>query len=335
MPKKPKPTTETAIQPTPVQSLVNLGEGDELFLSRYQANIDRVKEEYPTSDKLDDIMEALPDEFADPIIDIVKKSTGNQKGVYTPEGSPDFPELKIYHGTGNDPNRPKKQIPGEYYLTSGEPIGEAFEGTVLAIWSGRTMWGDAESGTASAMPLCSSMDRKIGSTLGDCEKCPNKPWRDNRQQQCSDDVVAFMLSKKLNEIVLVRFQKTSEPSGRRLVRHVKRSLAPWKKWYQITAESRTSKTDASRKWFVMHVEPMSDDDALVPKELYDFCDAMCSMLEGTYILPNIASDYRQGQKKGETQGGGGGSAGLVTAEDAEEDYGDMKDAPSAEGEPSV
>lgn len=324
---------KTAIAKAAPSSLAALGEGDVLFLERYGKAVKRVAEELPTTTEFQKITDALPEEFIDNLMGIIKRMMGSRKGVYGDSDRPDFPELRVYHGTGNDPNRPDKQIPGEYYLTSKENVGEKFEGTVLAMWGGRTMWADTAAGETSKMPICQSMDRKIGSTCGECETCPHKPWRDGEQQRCGDDMVAFMLSRDMKEIVLVRFQKTSEPAGRQLKKFTKRSMELWTKWYQLSLQARVSKTDDSKRWFVMQVEPCTGDDALVPESIHAFCDAMCVSLEATFILPNMASIYRDGQADDDdddTTEDSGGSADLMTkkADEKSENYGDMEDAPN-------
>jgi len=329
--------TETSIEKTGTISLAtSLGINNELFTERYAKELERVSDELPTQIELQQIIDNLPDDFADGISEIIRRASGKRKGVYSSDDRPDFPELRIYHGTGNDPNRPENQIPGQYYLTTKENIGKEFEGTVIALWSGRTMWGDTEAGDSVRMPICNSMDRKMGSTYGDCEKCFHRPWRDGKQQKCANDVVAFMLSKNLQDIVLVRFQKTSEPAGKQLMKFVKRSMSNWSKWYKITAEARTSKSDTNRRWFVMVVEPEGE---LVPEALHPFCDAMCSILEYTHVLPGIAATYRQAKEAVEETEEGAGSAGLVEGDentgDNKPDYGDMEDAPDENEETNV
>lgn len=328
--KKDKKSEETSIEKSKQNAITEIGQGDVLFLERYQKSIDRVAEELPSATEFQQIIDEIPDEFVEDLTSIIQKTMGTRKGIYGDSDRPEFPELRIYHGTGSDPNRPDKQVPGEYYLTTKETVGDVFQGCVLALWEGRTMWGDAEAGETTKMPICQSMDRRIGSTCGECEECPHKPWRDGQQQRCSDDVVAFMLAKDMKEIVLVRFQKTSEPAGKQLRRFVKRSMVPWSKWFNLTLTQRTSKQDSNRRWFVMEVEPASGDDALVPEGIHKFCDAMCTTLEATYILPNMAHIYRSGQAEDDeesTEEGAevsGGSAGMMS----KEDYGDMNDAPS-------
>lgn len=322
---------ETALTPTTSSSplALTLQGSPPLFFETYQKTIDRVIEEIPTPAKLQGIIDDLPEDIVDNIAEIIKKVSGSKKGVYTDDTRPDFPELRLFHGTGNDPNRPQNMIPGHFYLTSKENCGDSFIGTVLAIFEGRTMWPDNESGDEQRMPICQSMDRKIGSTYGDCNTCPHKPWSDGKKQQCGDDVVAFMLVKDLNEIVKVRFSKTSEGAGKRLVRFVKRSVMPWSRWYKITSDERISKNNKNIRWYIMEVSPVNDES--VPEAIGPFCDAMCSLLEATAILPNIADVYRRAQEVLEEQDSTevtGGSAKPLTPDDVKDaDYGNFDNIP--------
>ncbi len=290
-------TNDTKIEPVaPIKdnSLMAVLGTNEVFVKEHGAALLRIEEETPTTDKLDDIMFALPDELADPISNIMQRMNPNRKGIVSSNTQPDYTELRLFQGTGADPNRPDNSIPGQFYLSSKEVVGPEFFGTVLAIWEGRTMWGDRSDDGAPRMPICTSMDRNRGSNFGDCSTCPNRPWRDNQPQKCANDVVAFMLMKDLKDIVLVRFQRTSEPAGRQLMKLVKRGSAPWMRWFKFTTESRTSQNDKSIRWFVMQVQPVENEK--VQKELHPFCDAMCNAAERTFIYPGIAKIYAQAQQ---------------------------------------
>lgn len=317
------PKTEIVKAEQPKENkLALLGKDDPLFYNRYHDVIERVIAESPTQEDFMTIVKRLPPEQEEAILKIIKRFTGIKKGVYSTQDQMEFSELRLYQGTGNDPNRPKKQIPGEFYLNNPvENAGEFFEGAVLAIWAGRAMWGgEGESATM----LCSSMDRIVGHSLGLCDKCLHRPWRDNKIQKCGDNVTAFMLSRDLKNIVMVRFNKTSEPGGRRLMRLTKSSEFLGDRWYKLTAEPKTGKQDASHKWYVINVEASGDNSP----ELTQFCDAMCSLLEGSYILPNIASCYQRGQSARDNQTDDvPGVMERVNPEAPSADYGDFSDAP--------
>lgn len=323
----PESTTLAKVEGTSLASLV--GAGNEKFMAEYGKQVERVASNLPTPLLFQKIIDSMPDDIADKICEITKKIGGEMQGMYSNDDRPDFPELRVFHGVGNDPNRPDKQIPGEMYLTSNENAGEKFTGTVLAIWEGRTMWGDTSEGDSVRMPICQSMDRKQGSAYGDCTTCPNRPWKDGVEQRCSNDVVAYMLTRDLTEIVKVRFSKTSEPAGKQLIRLLKRDRALWMRWYTISTEQKTSAKDSSRRWYVMHVEKTGGPDPYTPETIHEFCSNMCTSLEAAFILPSLANVYRQAQQAtGDATSDEGASSGVLSAEDAENsDYGSMEDAP--------
>jgi hypothetical protein len=318
---------ETAIEKagatTGVALLDTLSGGNEEFIKNHGAAVLRIAEDLPDGDKLDDIIFNLPEEYADPISNIMQRMNPNRKGIVSSSKQPEFTELRLFQGTGADPNRPENAIPGQFYLSSKENVGPAFEGTVLAIWEGRTMWGDRSDEGGPRMPVCQSMDRIKGSHYGNCDSCPNRPWKDNKPQKCANDVMAFMMMKDLRDIVLVRFQRTSEPAGRQLMKLVKRGRVPWTRWFSITAEARTSQNDKSIRWFVMQVQPLEGEEAKVPKELHPFCDAMCSGAEKDFIYSGIARIYAQAKRVMEDIIDDGEPG--MSDDDA--DYGSMEDAP--------
>lgn len=303
-----------------------LGENNDMFVARYGEKVLRIEAEKLEDDAIWKIIWDLEDEMQDPLSDIMQRMNTNRKGILSSNNQPEFTELRLFQGTGADPNRPETSIPGQYYLSSNDNVGEKFEGTVLAIWEGRTMWGDRDGDTATRMPVCTSMDREKGSHYGDCANCPFRPWKDNKPNDCANDVMAFMLTKDLKDIVLVRFQRTSEPAGRQLMKLVKRSKVPWQRWFSIMSEKRTSSTDKSRRWYVMQVQ-VSDGDAVVPKELHPFCDAMCTSAERDYIYSGLSRIYSQAQRVMADTTPGMGETEDGTSEDNTSNEDGLKDVP--------
>jgi hypothetical protein len=314
-----------------------LGENNSpFFLVKYKDRIASVTAELPDKMTANRIIDRLPDEYADAVASIIRRSMGKRKGVYADDDRPELPELRIFHGTGNDPNRPENIIPGHYYLTTKETVGKQFIGTVLAVYKGRTMWGDRDAGENTRMPVCQSMDREVGSSFGRCEVCPNKPWRDGKQQRCSDDVVAYMLTRDLKEIVVVRFAKTSQGAGQQLIKFARRTESNWSKWYSITANATVNQNDKTQRYYVMQASPLEGEekDVYVPEALHDFCSMMCTIIEANILLPGMAHTYRQakdlltGGHVQQEKATGGGSAGMM-GDEKNPDYGEMPDAPES------
>ena len=332
------PETKEAIVPQPAAGpsmLAHLGEGNKPFLDKYSKDIERVDKEIPTPAQLQRLIDSLPEDIADNVSSILKKISGKKAGIYSENNRPDLPEMKLFHGGGNDPNRPDNMIPGHFYLNTRENIGAEFRGAVLAGWQGRTYWADRDGGDGSGLPICQSMNRVVGSAYGDCANCPHRPWRDGQKQKCSDDVGVYMLTKDLRDVVLVRFTKTSEPAGRRLLRAASRDVSLWSKWYSLTSEAKTSTQDKTWRWFAYKAEaaqekgqPLYTDEALHP-----FCDAMRILLEASIILPKIediynsAKDILVGAKSAPVSSG---AASAPMAKD-DADYGNMDDELPSDG----
>lgn len=295
-----EPSTETAIEKSAHADLSpyyeKLADGNDRFIVQYKDRIQMAEHDMLSPRQLQTIIDKLPEDLAENINAIFERLSPVRKGIYAADTKLDMTELRLYQGTGTDPNRPSNCNPGQFYLTSKENVGPIFEGIVVLIWQGRTMWGDREDN--NRVPVCQSMDRKVGSNYGDCDTCPHLPWRDNQKQLCSDDAGAFMLTKDLKELVLVRFPRTSEPAGRQLMKLVRKTRLPWMKTYKISAEEKKNEKER-RRWFEMRTEVGDYSD----ERVYDLCSALCTITEHDFILPNIAFTYKRAARMMEETGG--------------------------------
>lgn len=293
-----KEITPAVAQNPQALALYRLGEDNPKFLEKYRDDIARVQAELPSAKDTQMMLDALPDEMADDLSGLLRKLSGKKAGIYSEDSHVDFSELKLFHGTGNDPNLPKDLPPGHFYMNTQERVGPEFTGLVLALWEGRTNWPEKDSGESTGgLPVCQSMNRIIGNTFGECDKCAHKPWRDGVKQRCADDIGAVMLTKDLKELVIVRFAKTSEPSGKRLRTLVKRNVDIYSKWYSLTTEPKTHPKDKNWRWYVINVTPVpADKGGYVDERLHPFCNTMRIMLEAGLLLPKIADTYASAER---------------------------------------
>jgi hypothetical protein len=298
-----------------------LAEGNDRFITQYRDRITSAENDMPSPRQLQEVIDKLPEDLAENINGIFERLSPVRKGIYAADAKLDMVELRLYQGTGTDPNRPSNCNPGQYYLTSKENVGPTFEGIVVLIWQGRTMWGDREDN--NRVPVCQSMDRKVGSNYGDCDSCPHLPWKDNKKQLCSDDCGAFMLTKDLKELVLVRFSRTSEPAGRQLMRLVRKTRLPWIKSYKISAEEKKNEKER-RRWFEMRTE-VGD---YTEENIYDLCNALSSITDHDFILPGISFSYKRAARiMAEVGPGGNTPVGVLPGDDKpKKDY-DFEDNP--------
>ena len=279
------PAASTAIEvasPT-LQDLVGRMTTPE-FATKFASKLKVVKR--PSQKEMLQIVSEISTDYRDAAIALLRKLNPDRPGLYLADMRPQLTELRVYQGTGNDPNRPENCRVGELYLTSKQNVGTSFTGIVLALWQGRTMWPSADD--ARSAPLCTSMDRTVGSQYGRCETCPQRPWRDGEKTSCNDDVVAFMVPEDLSDILLVRFSRTSEASGRQLSKFAAKDLVPWQRYYHLTTKERTGASGAKTRWYVLRTEPTV---RMSPPELTEFYGALCNMAEHDFILPGLARIY--------------------------------------------
>jgi hypothetical protein len=333
------------------EAVVRLSDMSKRFAEEYAAELKEYSEQVPTPETFQTIVSAIAEneevegaeDMAFALSEIIQQTSSQRAGMFAKEDRVEFPELRIFHGAGNDPNRPEDQIPGTMYLNTCESVGKSFTGAVIAIWKGRTMWGNKDAGESTAAPICSSMNRVVGSEFGDCARCPEKPWRDGQKTRCGDDVIAFVLSEKLNRLVLVRFAKTSEPAGKRLFKLLKLCATNWSKWFELTLDKQENDRNV---WYALRVQPANGggDAALTPPIIHPFCEALMNNLSASFVLPGIARIYSQADSAMAGGGGGdestGGNAEPVTMSDVqnegvdEENYGVMPDV-GDDSEPNV
>jgi hypothetical protein len=272
----------------------------ENFVREYGQRILSVARDYKEPDALFELVDALSDEIPqkEALYDVLKRLNPERKGIVSEKIQAFHTDLRLFHGTGNDPNRPVDLIPGEMYYSSGEKVGKEFIGTPIFIWEGREL-AEKKAPDDDAMPkvMCYSNDRKIGSHFGECQKCTYLPWRKKAEDEeksdmyCRNYVNAFMLAQDGRELVLVRFKNTSEGAGRQLLKFAGRTPQLWYRWYSMKTLVQTSETNKKARWFIYVVGAIPGPEGLVPPALSPICDALYCAAGRDYVFPAIARSY--------------------------------------------
>lgn len=270
------------------------------FIREYGQRLLSVDADYKEPAELFELVDALPDDLPqkEALFTVLKRLSPERKGVVSDTPQAFHTDLRLFHGVGNDPNRPPDLVPGEMYYSSGDKVGKEFIGTPLFIWEGRELAEKTEDNTPGKV-LCYSNDRKVGSNLGECQKCTYLPWRKGAEKTelyCRNYVNAFMLSQDGKELVLVRFARTSEGAGRQLLKFAARTPLLWYRWYSVKTVSQTSETNKTRRWFVYTVDSLPGSTGLVPPALAPICDALYCAAGRDYVFPAIARCYAEAAK---------------------------------------
>lgn len=268
--------------------------------------------ERPSPESLMNLVDALPEEIQAPMRDMMRKTRPRKKGMNTTNEGFSPTELRLYQGTGNDPIRPAKLPPGEFYSTDSKARGSSITGVVLGIYQGRTLWPPREQGGGGGgkAPLCHSLDRLEGSRYGSCLSCPNadKPYNDGG---CTRDVVVWFMDEDASGIFELRFSKTSLGAGEALLKILQKGDNIWDRWITFETQERTEK---DRRWYVIKATPVSDlknpENNNTNLELHDVYDALASVLLADVYYPKLAVVYDRSKTSTDSPVNGGGGAAI-------------------------
>ena len=306
----------------PASTLAIAGNLDTKFVERYSRQLAAAIR--PTDAELKACVEELPKDYQAKAWSILEVLSPYKPGMYVEDARPMLTEMKIYQGTGNDPNLPENTKKGDLYLSTKRNLGTSFTGNVLVLWEGRALWSKNEDGSASKGPICMSLDRRTGNRFGDCKQCMHGPeWKDGQPSACRPTTSACMLSEDLSELVIVRFQNTSQPTGKQLKNFVTRSKAPWLRYYELGTEKQVSPKDKNRSWMTYKVSPKEN---IPPESLNRFFLTLSKFLETDVLLPSIHNIYRQATESNSIQPEGTPVAPTELPEGAAKaDYADFND----------
>jgi hypothetical protein len=203
------------------------------------------------------IVMALPEASQEAMMTLVSKTNPEKQGLHSSSSGFEPTALKLFHGVGNDPTRPRQTLPGQFYASDSRVIGEKFNAVPLAIYDGQILWPpQSNDSKESKAPICVSVDRKTGSKYGSCASCPLAPeLRPYTQGGCMREVTAYLLDENMTSIFELKFAKTSEGAGKSLMGVMKKSNNLWDRWFTFEAKERV---DGTKKWYVMQTGPVVD-----------------------------------------------------------------------------
>jgi len=267
-------TTQPSALAAPAHADPDIAALAERLPSKHAMNL--LKLSRPSPEAIATALAGLPDAEREQMNDMIDRLQG---------GSDFRPTLvKVYHGTGNDPVRPEKLPPGNFYSAGSVDLDSKLTVAVLRVWDARVLWPPKDSDTKQ--PVCSSHDSVTGTVFGECKTCPNakKKYADGG---CTPQIVAWFIDKSMTGIYELSFSKTSMQSGRALKTIVGTDRRPWYRWMNITAVPRV---DGDRRWYVTQCAPVQD--AKVPANTVT-SDALRAVLQQLATSLDIDVYYRR------------------------------------------
>jgi hypothetical protein len=272
----------------------------------------------PTPVELMDIVMALPEASQEAMMTLVAKTNPEKQGLHTSTTGFEPTALRLFHGVGSDPLRPRQTLPGQFYSADSRIIGEKFDAVPLALYEGHILWPEKSQDNnkqESKAPICVSIDRRMGSKYGSCDTCPLNPQvRQYSQGGCMREVTAYLLDRDLTSIYELKFSKTSESAGRALMNIMKKSNNLWDRWFTFEAKERTEK---GNKWYVIQAGPTVDASKVVTDPAtHPLFLALSKIIDVDIIYAAMANTYDRA--KNSTDAASGAPPPGVTSEGFDE-----------------
>jgi hypothetical protein len=202
------------------------------------------------------------------LLDLVKPGTEGIQGLPTSNRFK-IPVVKIVQPTSlTKSDCPQTARPGQLYIPNVN-LGSSIDIVPVFAYSSRTMFAP---GNNDGIIECSSLDMKTGSKYGKCQDCPNLPWRDNMRTDCIDNVVVYALTSDLKSLVKIIFSKTSEASGKFLVRQASTKRHIWDTVFTLSTESKSKNGKSWLQWKTAVSASLPSDEA---KDIAKVISGMC------------------------------------------------------------
>lgn len=281
----------------------------------------------PNPAELMEIVMKLPESMQEAMMMLVSKTNPEKQGLHSSSNGFQATALKVYHGTGNDPVRPRQTIPGQYYAADSTVIGEKFNAVPLAIYEGQILWPPKDAGEKeSKAPICVSVDRRMGSKYGSCLTCPLAPeHRQYTQGGCMREITVYLLDDKLTSIYELKFSKTSEGAGRALMGVMKKSNQLWDRWFTFDLKERVEK---DKKWYVINSGPLADAAKVnTPTTYHPLFTALSKIIDSDIYYAQMANIYDRSKNSPDAAAPGAPGAAPATFDEKEFLKGDTGAAP--------
>lgn len=303
--------------PGAFRDLAKLFPNDAMYLRRTQ----------PVDDeKLEDLIAKLPDQLQSNFRDAMEKLTPMKVGDHRARRSAiQTYDVRVYHGTGDDPMRPMLVTEGGLYGSDGTYLAAAnpelaemhkapasFDAYVLGGYDVNTLWpprekekeaalvfgiGGPDDDTKANAPICRSLDREWGDTYGSCASCTLRPFRGQGKGKeeaavdeevtygCRSEVQLWVAPRDLSGIYRFVFAGTNAKIGRAILKKTQ----PWKHlhsyFFRMTTEKEVSKTDKKQRWFLVKAEERKGKDDLPQVEVTNVLAAIARKIDTEYYWP--------------------------------------------------
>ena len=261
----------------------------------------------PTAGEMARIVEALPEETREPVKELLDRTRPNKQGMHRMYRGFRPCEVKLFHGTGADPLRPRNCMPGQLYSADSRNLSTPLDVIVIGGYQGRTLWpprpDDAvkppgtvqveEANQNQCLPVCESFDRRRGSRFGDCLACERRTIK-YKEGGCGKGVTMFFVDREMTGIYCYRFTKTLRFAGEALLKLLSQGGEIYSRYFRLETQERTDEKTRDR-WFTLRASPVIDpknpENEYVSEALYPLLNAFSRVIDLDVFYPGLANVY--------------------------------------------
>jgi len=313
---QPEPSTEMAVVPVVQTNIVPADDGVTMqhligFLPHMKTALARTKR--VEEEELLEAVGGLADDERQAFMGVLARMNPEKPGVYVQQRAFQVADIKLFQGTGNDPNRPEICPPGGYYTSQGEilavPISHAsllkkptaLRLAVVMFFEGQQLWPLKDKNnnvldrpgfpkSTNNAPLCSSLDRARGSFMGDCKACPFRPFKDGKPDRdgCRSEATFYVVVEGFTGIYRMIISGTSiKPCAQMIKTRVRTWATPWDYFFEITASPQA---EGDRKWWVSNAKAT---ETATPEAARKLLSLISRQVETEVYLPTLANLYQR------------------------------------------
>ncbi len=270
----------------------------------------------PAPGEIQNALAALPDNKRAAFNAALARMNPVKAGQHTTRQEFRLPEMRIYHGTGNDELRPSDCPTGGIYTTDGRvlaapkealanlkhnpkhaKLGTTVSGFVIGVHEAHTFWpprsGNNPPGVEvrTNVPICRSLDRVRGDYFGSCKACVYQPFKDgkpNSKDACrNEDHIYFVLSDFSGVYRFVVHGKSVKPGSAA----IKKKTRPWTAYYEHAFELEAKEAkEGTDRWFQLTASIATDVPDPTDQEVA-LLNALVRQVDYEIYLPQLHTIY--------------------------------------------
>ena len=216
------------------------------------------------------LVEQLADDKRAAFEEFIAKMNPVKAGIVVADARFRIPNIRLYHGVGDDVSRPQLAPVGSLYTSDGKivavwdadqaallKVGQTFKAAIVGLQETRSWWKPRDKSYVlppdvdpnSNAPICRSLDRKRGDRYGTCPACPHRPYANGKYDGngCHDEVQIYLVPSDFSGIYQMTLKGASIKAAVQPFRRALQTMVdPWDRWFSfgIAEEKNTS-----GRWF--------------------------------------------------------------------------------------